>query len=422
MSISNCLWNPFLHKARYNLLQGVSQFNSTMQAKHQSLSCTSNTSHSLLSSVFFFSLETLFLLLFSNKVIKCNQASNDSLGTETAVIKMSFWGLIFSLPTLHTGLAVTRRFLQPDEAFSCCVAPGGQALATEAHGWSGFDIYAILILNILFLIMTAAEKREVKNNKGLPSLVFQQLFLLSWRFALNLTGHCYQSCLLPNLSTRLMIPHWKTAPLLCIWEHKKWAEAAQRLRLHMENPSRQHNTWAGLPREPLESLPGKVFKVTNIWQRWSRYIWAHPKPEHLSCPILQRFLCLMNFQILAPVPCADRTLFPNHCILLLIHQTVKSLPTIRPQQVQRILYMSKVSCNSCRSQGFFFLKITPDFCLHLLLKVSKYTPYIYYSGRDQYTLEKHEFLKSNTRKNGISWAPLCYLLMLILNYYNFYIV
>lgn len=85
MSISDCFWNPFKHKAHVTTCSKESdnsiQFNSTMQEKHQSLSCTSNTSHSLLSSLFFFFLllirNSFFLLLFSNKAIKCNEASSD---------------------------------------------------------------------------------------------------------------------------------------------------------------------------------------------------------------------------------------------------------------------------------------------------------------------------------------------------------
>lgn len=99
MSISNCFWNPFTHEAHATTCSKESH-NSTQQCRkstrvfhvHQTLLiyCWGH--------FFFLTRNPFFWLLFSNKEIKCNQASNDSFGTEAAVIKMCFSGLFFFSP------------------------------------------------------------------------------------------------------------------------------------------------------------------------------------------------------------------------------------------------------------------------------------------------------------------------------------
>lgn len=185
---------------------------------------------------------------------------------------------------------------------------------------------------IFYFSLWQLQRGEVKNNEELPSLVFQQLLLPCSRFAVNWTVHCYQSCLLPNLSTGLW---WSLPeePLLSSAAQTGWACPA--LELSWKTlPAPRAPTPAGLPREP---LPGKVLpedkhctEMVSLYLSPSQTrtsLWSHPSVIALW----------ILFQFLVSVHCANRTWLPKHSILC----SCSRLWRLNTPQVQQILNMSE---------------------------------------------------------------------------------
>lgn len=154
-----------------------------MQEKQQSLSCTSNTSLSLLSSLFlfFFSLETLFFCYYfqtkQSNVMRLPMIFQNGVSSDENVLFSSGFcsphrsGCNQKAPPATWGIL---------ELWLCTQ----KLMAVQ-------DLISMQFLFwIYYFSLWQLQRGEVKNNEELPSLVFQQLLLLCSRFAVNWTLHC----------------------------------------------------------------------------------------------------------------------------------------------------------------------------------------------------------------------------------------
>lgn len=135
---------------------------------------------SFIAELFFFLTRNPFFLVIIFKQRNQMQSSFQwFFGNRGSSDKNVLFRFVFFLSQAITGLAVTRRHLQPDEAFLCCVAEPGSRRAGSGHRSSWlFRIWYLCNSYFEYIISHSDSSREerLRTIKGCPPSSFSSCF------------------------------------------------------------------------------------------------------------------------------------------------------------------------------------------------------------------------------------------------------